>query len=184
MRRSDGCEKTTSNLSETLKRILLLSDTHAYLHPGVKKYAGECDEIWHAGDLGSLALCEELEQIKPLRAVHGNIDGHEIRIRYSEHLRFTSEGVKVWITHIGGYPGRYDRKILPMLKANKPDLFICGHSHILKVMRDKNLGLMFMNPGAAGLYGVQKVSTLLRFTLDQGSIRDLQVIELNRVSES
>ncbi|MGN7819494.1 metallophosphoesterase family protein [Chitinophaga sp. 22536] len=155
-----------------------MSDTHSYLHPQVFKYFEEVDEIWHAGDIGNVALADQLEAFKPFRAVYGNIDGADIRIRYPETLRFTVEGVEVLMTHIGGYPGKYAPGVREALKKDPPKLFICGHSHILKVMPDPALQLLHMNPGACGQQGWHKVKTLLRFRLDQGRIEQLEVIEL------
>lgn len=162
-----------------MKRIGLLSDTHSYLDERVFQYFEECDEIWHAGDIGDISVADQLEAFKPFRAVYGNIDDHEVRQTYPLHLRFECEGVDVWITHIGGYPGRYDRRIREEIRQNPPKLFICGHSHILKVMPDRKLQLLHINPGAAGKHGFHKVKTLVRFTLEEGRIKDLEVIELN-----
>lgn len=163
-----------------MKRIGLLSDTHAYWDPRYANYFSIVDEIWHAGDIGSLELVQQLEKIAPLRAVHGNIDGGDLRCLYPEKLRFNCEGTDILMTHIGGYPGHYDARILPLLQQHPPQLFIAGHSHILKVMPDKDLGLLHINPGAAGLQGWQTVRTLVRFVLEAGDIRDLEVIELSR----
>lgn len=161
-----------------MKRIALLSDTHGYLDEGIIKHIKECDEIWHAGDVGDISVLNKLSTLAPLRAVYGNIDGQEVRKSVPEHQRFVCEGVSVWITHIGGYPGRYVPKIREAIKAKPPKLFICGHSHILKVMPDKKLGLLHMNPGACGRHGFHKVRTLLRFTLEKGEIKNLEVVEL------
>lgn len=162
-----------------MKKIGLLSDTHSYLHPLVQKHFAAMDEIWHAGDLGDTATADALEAMgKPFRAVWGNIDGPELRQRYPETQRFTLEGVDVMMTHIGGYPGKYAPGIRAQLLQHPPKLFICGHSHILKVMPDPQLGLLHMNPGACGIQGWHKVKTLLRFVLDNGNIKDLEVIEL------
>lgn len=161
-----------------MKRIALLSDTHGYLDPKLKKYFSVCDEIWHAGDIGTLAVTDKLESWKPLRAVYGNIDGAEVRVVHHENQIFEIEGVKVLITHIGGYPGRYNARVRDLIVQEKPKLYICGHSHILKVMFDKKHNCLHMNPGAAGNHGFHKVKTLLRFTLDNGNIKDLEVIEL------
>ncbi|MFY0254373.1 metallophosphoesterase family protein [Chitinophaga sp. 30R24] len=161
-----------------MKKIGLMSDTHSYLHPQVFRYFEEVDEIWHAGDIGQVELADKLEAFKPFRAVYGNIDGADIRIRYPEILRFTLEGVAVMMTHIGGYPGKYAPGIREQLKQQPPKLFICGHSHILKVMPDPALHLLHMNPGACGQQGWHKVKTLLRFQLDAGNIQQLEVIEL------
>jgi len=159
-------------------RIGLLSDTHNYLDPGLLEHFRDCDEIWHAGDIGTSAITDELCKYKPLRAVHGNIDGSDIRQSFPENLRFMCEGVDVWITHIGGYPKRYDKLIRDEIKSNPPKLFICGHSHILKVIYDKDLELLHINPGAAGKYGFQKVRTAVRFAINGKDIKDMQVIEL------
>ena len=163
-----------------MKRIGLLSDTHSYLDPAVFKHFQECDEIWHAGDIGEIEVLDELNKFKPTRAVYGNIDAAIIRKECPLHQRFMCEGVDVWITHIGGYPKRYSPPIKEAIKKNPPKLFISGHSHILKVMYDKDLGLLHMNPGAAGKYGFHQVKTLLRFTIDGKDIKDLEVIELGK----
>lgn len=162
-----------------MKKIGLLSDTHNWWDDKYEKYFAECDEIWHAGDIGSLDLALQFEALKPFRAVYGNIDDSKVRRAYPETLRFTLEEVDVLMTHIGGYPGKYDPFIHPILYANPPKLFITGHSHILKVMFDKKLNCLHINPGAAGKYGFHKVRTLVRFVLDNGNISDLDVIELN-----
>lgn len=162
-----------------MTRIALLSDTHNYLDPKLFKYIEPCDQVWHAGDIGTIAICNELEKSnKPLTAVYGNIDGQDIRKIYPKHQRFKCEDVDVWITHIGGYPGRYSLDVKTELKRNPPKLFICGHSHILKVMHDKELGLLHINPGAAGNHGFHKVKTMVRFTIDKDNIKELEVIEL------
>ena len=161
-----------------MKRIGLLSDTHAWWDDRYAEYFASCDEIWHAGDIGSADVARRLAEIKPLRAVFGNIDGQELRRIYPRHQRFTLEDADVWITHIGGYPGRYDAAVVPEIFRNPPDLFISGHSHILKVMYDKKLNLLHINPGAAGKYGFHKQRTLIRFTIDAGNFKDLEVIEL------
>lgn len=161
-----------------MKKILLLSDTHGTIDSPILKYARQADQIWHAGDIGSLAVTQTLSAIAPLRAVYGNIDGGEIRAVYPERLRFVEEGVEVLLKHIGGYPGHYDRSVVEELYAAPPALFVCGHSHILKVMHDPRTGLMHFNPGAAGTYGFHKIRTMLRFTLDRGKIDQLEAIEL------
>ena len=161
-----------------MKRIALLSDTHGHLDEGIIKHVKDCDEIWHAGDVGDINVLNQLSALAPLRAVYGNIDGQEVRKSVPEHQRFICEGVSVWITHIGGYPGRYVPKIRQEIQAKPPRIFICGHSHILKVMPDKKLGLLHMNPGACGRHGFHKVRTLLRFTLAKGEIKNLEVVEL------
>lgn len=161
-----------------MKRIGLLSDTHGHWDERYARYFGECDEIWHAGDIGSLLLAERLQEICTLRAVHGNIDGGDLRRMFPERLRWNCEGADVLMTHIGGYPGRYAPAIRPLICANPPALFISGHSHILKVQYDPQLGLLHINPGAAGLQGWQQKRTLVRLTVDKGAFSDLEVIEL------
>lgn len=161
-----------------MKRILLLSDTHSHIDERILHYVSEADEIWHAGDIGDLKVTDKIKELKPLRAVYGNIDDHEIRKEFPLNQRFFCEGVDVWITHIGGYPGKYSPAIRDDIKKNPPKLFICGHSHILKVMPDKKLDLLHMNPGAAGKYGFHKKRTMLRFNIDGENITDLVVIEL------
>lgn len=163
-----------------MTRIGLISDTHGWLDPRVREHFAACDEIWHAGDIGGLHVTEELAKWKPLRAVWGNIDDGAARKSFPEHQRFTLDGVRVWMTHIGGRPPRYDRAVLPELRADPPDLFICGHSHILVVQFDEKLKCLYMNPGAAGRHGWQQVRTVLRFVLDQGKITDLEVVELGK----
>lgn len=160
-------------------KIGLLSDTHSYLDKAVFTYFKDCDEIWHAGDFGNMELIEELTAFKPLRGVYGNIDGKDIRLQYPEHLRFTCEGLDVWMTHIGGYPGKYSPLVKPEISKNPPKLFICGHSHILKVQYDPKLELLHLNPGAAGKQGWHQVRTLMRFDINGGKIENLEVIELN-----
>lgn len=168
-----------------LKKILLISDTHNYLEPRLVKYLQEADEVWHAGDIGNIALCREIEKLAPLKAVYGNADGQDIRDKYPELLAFDSEGLKVMMIHIGGYPGKYPTGVKQLLLANKPSLFICGHSHILKVMYDQELKLMHMNPGACGVHGFHKVKTALRFEVDKGEIKNASVIELgNRTAQT
>ena len=161
-----------------MTHILLLSDTHGYIDDRILDYAAKADEIWHAGDIGKLSVTDALAEAGPLRAVYGNVDGSEIRTCFPLDQRFTCEKVDVWITHIGGYPGRYQPRVREGLKNNKADLFICGHSHILKVMRDSKHDLLHMNPGACGKYGFHKVRTMLRFAIDGPEIKDLEVIEL------
>ncbi len=165
-----------------MKKILLLSDTHSYIDDKILKYARQADEIWHAGDIGDLSVADTLKSIKPFRAVYGNIDGAEARLEYPLHNRFMCEDIDVWITHIGGYPGKYQKEIREEISRNPPKIFICGHSHILKVMPDKMLGLLHMNPGAAGISGFHKVRTMLRFVIDGADIKNLEVIEFeNRI---
>lgn len=163
-----------------MKRIGLLSDTHGYLDPAIFSHFEKCNEVWHAGDIGTLEVADELAQFRPLRAVCGNVDGTALRRCHPLDLRFDCEGLDVWMTHIGGYPGAYDRKVKEGLAANPPGLFLCGHSHILKVMRDQKLGLVHINPGAAGHVGWHLVRTVVRFTVEAGKIRDLEAIELGK----
>jgi putative phosphoesterase len=161
-----------------MKRIGILSDTHGIVPNQVYDFFKDCDEIWHAGDIGSMDALIELQAFKPLRAVYGNMDGWDIRHETSENQLFFCESAKVLITHIGGYPGRYERRILPLIEQQRPDIFISGHSHILKVMPDRKYNLLHINPGAAGISGFHKVRTLVRFTVDNGVFSDLEVIEL------
>ncbi|ALM07701.1 phosphodiesterase [Sediminicola sp. YIK13] len=163
-----------------MTRILLLSDTHSHMDEAILKYAKQADEIWHAGDIGQLEVTDTLKKIKPLRAVYGNIDDHKAKLEFPLDNRFTCEGVDVWITHIGGYPNKYNQRIREEIKANPPKLFITGHSHILKVMWDKKLGLLHMNPGACGKHGFHAVRTMLRFNIDGKDIKDLEIVELGK----
>lgn len=165
-----------------VKKILLLSDTHSCSEADITKHFGSFDELWHAGDWGDMTLSDKMEKTgKPVRGVWGNIDGQEIRQRYPLNNRFNCEGIDVWMTHIGGYPGKYNPKILSELKQNPPQLFICGHSHILRVMRDPNLNqMLYMNPGAAGRHGFHHMRTMLKFEIDQGTIKHVAVIELGK----
>lgn len=159
-------------------KIGLISDTHGYLDEAVFRHFDQCDEIWHAGDFGSIEIADKLSSFKPLRGVYGNIDGQDIRSVYPENLKFECEETRVWMTHIGGYPGRYDPRIREEIRLDPPGLFITGHSHILKVMFDKELNCLHLNPGAAGKYGWHKVRTLLRFCISGEKIHNLDVIEL------
>lgn len=161
-------------------KITLLSDTHGYLDDRILHYCAEADEIWHAGDIGTEDVIDQLEAITTFRGVYGNIDSQKIRVRCPLHQRFMCEDMDVWITHIGGYPGRYDRKVREEIYRNPPKLFICGHSHILKVMPDKKLGLLHMNPGAAGINGFHKMRTLLQFEISGDNIENLRVVELGK----
>ncbi len=167
-----------------MKRIGLMSDTHSFLDDNILSYFEECDEIWHAGDIGDVRVADRLEEFKPLRAVYGNIDDHKVRIRYPEDLRFECEGLPVWITHIGGYPGRYNQRVRQQMQIDPPGLFICGHSHILKVMHDKKFNLLHINPGACGHHGFHLMRTLIRFSIDGGVVKGLEVIELGRRGRS
>ncbi|GAB4235310.1 MAG: metallophosphoesterase family protein [Ekhidna sp.] len=159
-------------------KIGLLSDTHGYLDPKVFTYLEHVDEIWHAGDIGTMEVLEELEAFKPTVAVWGNIDGGKLRVACKEGEIFEREGVRVLITHIAGKPPKYNSKVLGYVKQYQPKLLVCGHSHILKVMHDKTNDLLFMNPGAAGKHGFHKVKTLLRFDLENGTIKNLEVVEM------
>jgi putative phosphoesterase len=161
-------------------RIGLLSDSHNYLHPQLFDFFEPCKEIWHAGDIGSIGIADELNKFRPLRAVYGNIDGTDVRTVYSQHNKFMCEKVTVWMTHIGGYPGNYASEVRNGIMANPPRLFISGHSHILKVMNDKKLGLLHINPGAAGKSGLHKVITFVRFIINDNRIYDLEIMEIER----
>ena len=163
-----------------MKKILLISDTHSYLDPALQKHIEEADEVWHAGDIGTIDVCENIEKLKPLKAVFGNIDAPDIKNKYPENLIFTCENVKVFITHIGGYPGKYPARIKNLIKENQPKLFICGHSHILKVIFDKENNLLHINPGACGVHGFHNVKTAVRFELEKSEIKNLAVIELGK----
>lgn len=158
----------------------MLSDTHSHIDDVILKYVDLADEVWHAGDIGNLEVTDVIKKRKPLRAVYGNIDDATARLEFPLHNRFMCEGVDVWITHIGGYPGKYNPNIRTELQTNPPKLFICGHSHILKVQFDKNLNLLHMNPGAAGVSGFHQVRTMLRFVIDGDKIQDLEIIEIGK----
>ncbi len=162
-----------------MKKIGLLSDTHGYWDEKFVEYFSSCDEIWHAGDIGSSEVLYKLEAIKPVRAVHGNIDGYPVRTLCPKHLRFKIEEMNVWLTHIGGYPGNYAIEVRQEMYSNPPELFICGHSHILKVQYDQNLKLLHINPGAAGKQGFHQIRTIIRFCIDKKEIKDLEVIEFS-----
>lgn len=161
-----------------MTRIGLLSDTHGWLDPRLREHFANCDEIWHAGDIGGLEVADELGRWKPLRAVFGNIDDHTTRSAHPENQRFTVEGVRVWITHIGGRPPRYNPQVIGELRSNPPTVFICGHSHICQVRFDAKLNVLFMNPGAAGRHGFHPIRTALRFAVEGDKLKDLEVIEL------
>ncbi|MBS2210826.1 metallophosphoesterase family protein [Carboxylicivirga mesophila] len=161
-----------------MTRIGLLSDTHSYLDERFKELFKDVDEIWHAGDIGDIRVLDQLRQLKPVRAVYGNIDGTDLRQELKAHERFMCEEVDVWMTHIGGYPGKYDSLIKGQIYAHPPKLFISGHSHILKVIYDKKLELLHLNPGACGISGFHSVRTALRFAIDGAAIKDMEVIEL------
>ena len=161
-------------------KIGLLSDTHSYLDDRILHHLSSCDEIWHAGDFGSLEVSDTLAGLKPLRGVYGNIDGQTIRLIHPKVNRFTVEGLDVLMTHIGGYPGKYHPDIRNEIQQNPPGIFITGHSHILKVMPDKKLNLLHLNPGAAGKHGFHTMRTLMLFEINKGKIEKLQVVELGK----
>jgi putative phosphoesterase len=161
-------------------RIGLLSDTHGFLDDAVFRHFETCDEIWHAGDFGNTGIARELSAFRPLRGVYGNIDGQDIRSQYPDKLRWRSEDIYVLMTHIGGYPPKYNPAISKDLRADPPQLFICGHSHILKIIYDDKLQCLHMNPGAAGKQGWHHVRTLIRFTIDGNNMKDCEVIELGK----
>ena len=163
-----------------MKQIILLSDTHHSLDERFYPYFKKADEIWHAGDIGDLSVTDKLKAFAPIKAVWGNIDNSTIRNEFKGNLYFKCEKINVMMTHIGGYPGRYEKKILSIIEQANPDLFICGHSHILKVMYDKKNNLLHMNPGAIGDYGIHKVKTILSFNIEGKEIKDLKVIEFPR----
>ena len=169
------CIRLVNN--ETMK-IGLMSDTHSFLDPKVFEHFKDVDEIWHAGDIGTEGVAEKLENFKPFRAVYGNIDNQQIRERYPENLRWHTEGVNVWMTHIGGYPGKYPTRIKEGFKDNSIDLFICGHSHILKIMPDKMFNFLHINPGACGNTGIHQMKTLVRFDIENGKFLNMEVIEI------
>ncbi len=159
-------------------RIGLISDTHSYMEEVMLKNLEECDEIWHAGDIGNMSVIDKLPKDKPFRAVYGNIDHGDLRHEYPLDLEFTINKVKFFITHIGGYPGRYTKRVKEILNEKKPDVYICGHSHICKVIYDKKISCLHINPGACGIHGFHKVRTMVRFTVGEDKLEDVQVIEL------
>jgi len=161
-----------------VKKILLLSDTHSYIDAQILKFVKQADEVWHAGDIGNLTVTDTIKKLKPLRAVYGNIDDVSARAEFPLDTKFTIEGVTVWITHIGGYPNKYNQRVREALQQNPPKLFICGHSHILKVQFDKKLNLLHINPGAAGKHGFHKIRTMIRFEIEGSEIKNMEVIEL------
>ena len=161
-----------------MKKILLLSDTHSYIDQQILKFARQADEVWHAGDIGDLKVTDTLKKIKTLRAVYGNIDDKDARAEFPLDLKFTIENITIWMTHIGGYPNKYNLRIREEIKQNPPKIFISGHSHILKVQYDKKLELLHLNPGAAGKHGFHKIRTMLRFEVDKSDIKNLEIIEL------
>lgn len=161
-------------------KIGILSDTHGWFDPLLEAFFIDCDEVWHAGDIGDEDTALLLEKKYKLRAVFGNIDGGNLRLMYPKIQRFTIEGVKVIMTHIGGYPGRYDAEIKPVLQSEHPQLFVCGHSHITKVMYDKKYGCLHINPGAAGANGFHKVRTAVRLDIEGGIMKNLEIVEYPR----
>lgn len=162
-------------------KIGLISDTHGFLDPGVSDHFKDCEEIWHAGDIGTLSVANELESLKPLRGVHGNVDGRDISSRFPEDLFFECEGLQIWITHIGGTPPRYNPRVNKLLAIRRPDIFICGHSHILRVAKDPSRdGLLYINPGAAGNHGFHHMKTIIRFEIESRNVKNMEVIELGR----
>lgn len=163
-----------------MKKILLISDTHSYVDPKLAKYIETVDEVWHAGDIGTISVCEEIEKLKPVRAVYGNIDGQDVRRSYPENNIFLCEKVKVFITHIGGYPNRYNLEAKKIIELERPNLFICGHSHILKIMYDNKYNLLHLNPGACGVHGFHQVKTILRFAVEGAEIKNMEIIELGK----
>ncbi|MBO6795085.1 MAG: metallophosphoesterase family protein [Balneolaceae bacterium] len=166
-------------------KIGLISDTHNFLDPQVFDYFKGCDEIWHAGDFGTIKIANQLKKIAPVLGVYGNIDGKDIRDEYPLHQRFTRDGIDFWMTHIGGIPGRYCIPIREEMENNPPDVFICGHSHILKVARDQNLNkMLFINPGAAGKQGFQEMRTILRFEIENGKLQNVEVINLGKMGNT
>ncbi len=163
-----------------MKKILLLSDTHSFIDDQMIKYIKQADEVWHAGDIGDIKVTDTIQKHSVLRAVYGNIDAKELRSSFPLDAKFTIENVTVWMTHIGGYPKRYNIRIRESLQKNPPKLFITGHSHILKVMFDKKLNLLHINPGAVGKYGIHQVRTMVRFEIDKDLIKNLEIIELEQ----
>ena len=161
-----------------MKKIVLLSDTHGFLDAKIEHYVAQADEVWHAGDIGKIEVIDQLQQIKTLRAVYGNIDSHTIRQLAPEHLYFDCEGVKVLMIHIAGTPVRYTPTARGLIQNHRPDVLICGHSHILKVMHDPTYKHFHMNPGAVGISGFHKIRTLLRFEINKGKIENLEAVEL------
>lgn len=167
-----------------MRKIGLISDTHSYLDPKAIEILSDVDEIWHAGDIGDTSVTDTLRQLRPVRGVYGNIDGKELRYEFSQDDRFFLEGFDIWITHIGGYPGNYIPRVRKILEQQPPAIFVCGHSHILRVMRDPTYNnMLVLNPGAAGVQGFHHVKTLLRFTLDNGKISNMEAVELGKRGE-
>lgn len=167
-----------------MAKILLLSDTHSYIDERILHYVEQVDEVWHAGDIGNLSVTDQIKKVKPLRAVYGNIDDTKARAEFPLHNRFICEGMDVWITHIGGYPNKYSPQIRKEIYNNPPQIFICGHSHILKVQFDPKINCLHLNPGAAGIHGFHQVRTMIRFEINNAKIENLEIIELGNRSAS
>lgn len=167
-----------------MAKILLLSDTHSYIDERILHYVEQVDEVWHAGDIGNLSVTDQIKKVKPLRAVYGNIDDTKARAEFPLNNRFICEGMDVWITHIGGYPNKYSPQIRKEIYTNPPQIFICGHSHILKVQFDPKINCLHLNPGAAGIHGFHQVRTMLRFEINNAKIENLEIIELGNRSTS
>ena len=165
-------------------KIGLLSDTHGWIHPKLFEHFADCDEIWHAGDIGNIETADVLAAFKPLKAVYGNIDNETVRRSFKEHLIFKAEETHVWLTHIGGAPDHYDRRVKPAIYENPPDIFICGHSHIAKVSYDKRAGFLYINPGAAGYNGFHILMTAIRFQIEGKKIHSMELIELGERGKS
>jgi len=163
-----------------MQKILLISDTHNHVDAKLAKYINTVDEVWHAGDVGAISVCEEIGKLKPLKVVYGNIDGQDVRKSYPENNIFICEKVKVFITHIGGYPNRYNIGAKKIIEQERPNLFICGHSHILKIMYDTKYNLLHLNPGACGVQGFHQIKTILRFAIDGTEIKNMEIIELGK----
>jgi putative phosphoesterase len=163
-----------------MTNILLLSDTHGYIDEQILKYVKQADEVWHAGDIGDIVVTDTIAKLRPVRAVYGNIDGTEARVQFLLDAKFSIEKINVWMTHIGGYPKRYEKRVREQLAKNPPKIFISGHSHILKIIYDNKCNLLHLNPGAAGKSGFHKVRTMLRFSIDGSEIKNMQIIELEK----
>ncbi|TDS57584.1 metallophosphoesterase family protein [Myroides indicus] len=163
-----------------MKKILLLSDTHGCIDESILKYVRQADEVWHAGDIGDVIVTDTIKKLKPIKAVYGNIDDNKVRLDFPEELFFDCEGMKVYMIHIGGYPGKYKAHVKKQIVEKKPDIYICGHSHILKVQYDQINRVLHLNPGAAGISGFHHVRTMLRFEIDKGKISNLEIIEWSK----
>lgn len=163
-----------------MKTIGLISDTHSYLHPSIATFLSQCNEIWHAGDIGDIETAKAIASIKPMKAVYGNIDGQDIRGFYPLYQDFMCENVRVLMLHIGGYPGRYTTEARQLIQSLKPKIFISGHSHVLKVINDQKNNLLHINPGAAGKNGFHKLITAVKFVIDDTNIRDMEILEIER----